>query len=88
MLTPEDYEFAWDLTSDRVAICRPGTGAKDPPRLLLCSVPDRKMSTVAALTDGTPTGPRWLPGGILIVTKESTASGDSSIDLHFPLPRR
>jgi len=86
LLTPEDYEFAWDSTSHRVAICRPGGGAKDPPRVLLYSVPDRKMSTVAELIDGTPSSPRWLPEGVLVVTKEMAAS--QATDLRFPLPER
>jgi hypothetical protein len=88
MMTPEDYEFAWDSTSNRVAICRAGSGTKDPPRVLLYSVPDHKMSIVAKLIDGTPSSPRWLSEGILVVTKEAAASTDSSIDLRFLLPKR
>lgn len=85
---PRDYEFAWDSTSHRIAICRPGAGAKDPARVLLYSVPDHKMSTVAKLYDGTPSSPRWLPEGSLVVTKEMASSSDSSIDLRFPVSRR
>jgi hypothetical protein len=88
LLTPEDYEFAWDSTSHRVAICRPGSGTKDPSRVLLYAVPERKMSIVAKLSDGTPSNPRWLPEGILVVTKELAASSDSSTDLRFPMPKR
>lgn len=88
MLTPEDYEFAWDSTSHRVAICRPGSGAKDPPRVLLYSVLDRKMSTLATLAEGVPSAPYWLPNGTLVVRRESSAPGDSAIDLRFPLPAR
>ena len=88
MLTPQDYEFAWDSTSRRIAICRPGAGTKDPACVLLYSVPDRKMSIVAKLSDGTPSNPRWLPEGILVVTKELASSSDSSIDLRFPLSKR
>jgi len=85
---PDDYDFAWDSTSHRVAICRPGSGTGDPPRVLLFSVPDRRISTVATLTDGTPSSPRWLRMGVLVVTKELGADGDSSVDLRFPLSER
>jgi Tol biopolymer transport system component len=88
MTTLKDYEFAWDSTSHRVAICRPGSGKEEPSRVLLLSMPDRKTSTVATLRDGTPSSPRWLPDGVLVVTKEPTASGGSSVDLRFPLPER
>jgi len=89
MMMPEDYEFAWDSTSHRVAICRPGSGPKDPARVLLYSTPDRKMSTVAKLSDGTtPSSPRWLAGGVLIVTKEVPGTHESSVDLKFTLPER
>jgi hypothetical protein len=88
ILTPEDYEFAWDSTSRRVAICRPSSGANDPARVLLYSLPDRKMSTLATVSDGMPSNPRWLPEGVLVVTKETAASHDSPVDLRFPLPER
>lgn len=88
MSTPQDYEFAWDSSSHRVAICRPGSATKDPARVLLYSIPDRRMSVVAKLTDGTPSSPRWLPEGILVVTKELAASSDSSTELRFPTSKR
>jgi hypothetical protein len=88
MLTPEDYEFAWDSTSHRVAICRPGSGTMDPARVLVYSVPDHKMITVAKLSDGKPSNPRWLPEGVLVVTKETGASHNPPVDLRFALPER
>ena len=86
--TPDDYEFAWDSTSHRVAICRPGKGAEAPARVLLYSVTARKLSTVVQLNDGAPSDPRWLRNGVLIVTKELAAPRDSSVELHFSLPER
>lgn len=88
MLMPEDYEFAWDSTSHRVAICRPAGGVKDPARVLLYSIPNRKMSKVVTLNDGTPSSPRWLPGGVLVVTKELAGAHESSTELRFPLSER
>jgi hypothetical protein len=86
--SPEDYEFAWDSTSTRVAICRPGSGGRDPSRVLLLNFNDRKVKTISSLTSGEPAGPRWLPDSTLVVTKKSSTSGDSLTDLHFSLPRR
>jgi len=63
-------------------------GANDPARVLLYSLPDRKMSTLATVSDGMPSNPRWLPEGVLVVTKETAASHDSPVDLRFPLPER
>jgi hypothetical protein len=85
---PEDYDFAWDSTSNHVAICRPGSGAKDPPRVLVLYLPGRKVQTLASLTSGEPSNPRWLPDSTLMVTKKSSATGDSMADLRFPSPRR
>jgi hypothetical protein len=53
--------------------------------VLLYSTRDRKMSTVAKLSDGTPCSPRWPQEGVLVVTKELAASRDSSVDLRFTL---
>jgi hypothetical protein len=83
---PEDYEFAWDSTSSRVAICRPASGSKTPPRVLVLTVADRKVRLVASLTAGEPTNPRWLADSTLVVTKRSSANGDSVADLRFPSP--
>lgn len=88
MLTPEDYEFAWDSTSHRVAICRPSGGPKDPARVLLYSTADRKTSTLATLSNGTLSNPRWIAGGVLIVNKESAGAQASSAELRFPLSER
>lgn len=88
MLMPEDYEFAWDSTSRRVAICRPAGGANDSARVLLYSISDQKLSTVATLSDGNPSSPRWLPGGVLTVTSEPTGANGSSTELRFPLLER
>lgn len=88
MLMPEDYEFAWDSTSHRVAICRPASGGKDAARVLLYSMSDRKLSTVATLNDGNPSSPRWLPGGVLVVRREPTGANGSSTELRFPLIER
>lgn len=84
--TPDDYDFAWDSTSRRVAICRPGTGS-DPPRVVVCSLRDHKVTTLANVLDGNPTNPRWLADGTLLVTKD-LAPSDSTAELRFPLPER
>ena len=88
MLTPEDYEFAWESTSRRIAICRPASDARDPARVLLYSLPDRKLSKLATLSDGTPSSPRWLPDGTLVVTKEKAGDSTSIVELRFPMPER
>jgi hypothetical protein len=85
---PEDYEFAWDSTSSRVAICRPGNGSQNLPRVLILTVPNRKVSAIATLSHGEPTNPRWLSDGALIVTKKLSAVSDSSNDMRFPSPGR
>jgi hypothetical protein len=84
---PEDYDFAWDSTSHRVAICRPANGTDEPSRVLLCSLTDHKVMSLAAIQDGKATDPRWLNGGMLVVTKEF-ASSDSTALLRFHLPDR
>ena len=88
ILVPEDYEFAWDSTSSRVAICRPGRGTKDPPLVRLLSLADRKTSTLSTLQSGESTNPRWLPDGTLLVSRKLGSSGDSAVDLRFPTPGR
>jgi hypothetical protein len=85
---PEDYEFAWDSTSSRVAICRPGSDSRNPARVLILTLPSRKVGTVATLNDGEPTNPRWLPDGSLLVAKQRGGASDSSTDLRFTLPGR
>jgi hypothetical protein len=82
----EDYDYAWDSTSTRVAICRPGSSSRNPAKVLVFSFQDRKMIKLATVVDGTPRDPRWLPGA-LVVSKQ-TASSDSSAELRFPLPER
>jgi len=84
---PEDYDFAWDSLSHRVAICRPGSGRQNPSKVLVYSIADRKMTKLATIPDGVAKDPRWLPDGALVVTKQTT-SGGSSADLRFPLPER
>lgn len=88
ILTPEDYEYAWDSSSQWVAICRPGSGSEDPARVLLYSVLDRKVSTLATHIDGMLSDPRWLPNGTLVVSRKPAAPGDSATDLRFTLPKR
>lgn len=84
----EDYEFAWDSTSSRVAICRPGSGRRNLPRVLILTLPSRKVGTIAALSNGEPSNPRWLPDGALVVTKKLGSATDSSNDMRFPSPGR
>jgi len=81
---PEDYEFAWDSTSSHVAICRPGNGSRSLPRVLILTLPSRKVGTIATLSEGEPTNPRWLPNGALVVAKKLGGASDSSSDMHFP----
>jgi len=85
---PEDYDFAWDSTSSRVAICRPSDGNRTPARVLVYSFPDRKMTTLTEIGDGMPTDPRWLPDGALSITKKVMAAKDSLVSLRFSLPVR
>lgn len=88
ILKPEDYDFAWDSTSTRVAICRPSSADQAPSEVLVYSLPDHKMTTLATLDDGLPTNPRWLPNGALVVTKEVGAGKDSLVTLRFTMPVR
>jgi hypothetical protein len=88
ILVPEDYDFAWDSTSSRVAICRPGRGAHDPPLIRLLSLANHKTSTLATLRTGAPANPRWLPDGTLLVSRRLGPAGDSAVDLRFPAPGR
>ncbi len=87
ILVLEDYDFAWDSTSGRVAICRPRSG-HESPRVLVLDIADRKVHAIASLPTGDPANPRWLGDGGLNVTKRSHATGDSLSDLRFPMPRR
>ena len=86
LLVPEDYDFAWDSTSSRVAICRPRSG-QAAPEVLVLNLDDRRVQTIKSFTSGGPSNPRWLPDGALTVTK-STATGDSLGDVRLPVPRR
>lgn len=88
LLVLEDYEFAWDSTSRRLAICRPGSGLKDPARLLLYSIAERKLGVVTSVAGGTLSRPAWHRGDTLVVTAELGAAPDSSVELRFSLPSR
>jgi hypothetical protein len=84
ILVPEDYDFAWDSTSSRVAICRPGRDAHYPPLVQVLSLTDRKTNTLATVRSGVPTNPQWLPDGTLIVSRKLGAAGDTAAALRFP----
>ena len=86
-----NYEFAWDPSSQRVAICRMfahedgETDFADGGELVVYDVRSRRTHMLASFADACLTAPSWGVGDSLRVRRAPLADQGREVELSFPV---